>query len=171
MENKYNVLITYAGDGEFKFIIKKIGEVSISKLKPIYIYNVDAGVINDLRTLKRLLLNVTIGAKPTGAYKIYDFDDFTSMPKAVIGQRPNVVKAEPVSNGEIASILKGGSQAPIEEPEVKVEEPKTEEPKVEEPKEDEAKEPETKPEEDKKEEKKPAAKKKSASKKKTSKKK
>ena len=164
MEGKYNVLLNYAGDGEFKFIVKRIGEVSITKQRPIFIYNVDAGVINDLRTLRRLLLNVTIGAKPNGAYKIYNFDDFTSMPKAVVGQKPNVVKAEPVSNNEIASILKGGSQAPIEpimEEKPKVEEPKVEEPKTEEPKK------EDKPAEGKK----TTTKKKTTSKKKTSKKK
>lgn len=116
MENsKYNILITYAGDGEFKFNIGRIGEISISKQKPVYIYNVTADVINNLRPLKRLLLNVNIGAKPTGAYKIYDYDNYTAMPKAPIGQRPNLVNAEPVSNAEISSILKGGSQAPIEE--------------------------------------------------------
>lgn len=154
MEGKYNVLLNYAGDGEFKFIVKRIGEVSITKQRPIFIYNVDASVINDLRTLRRLLLNVTIGAKPTGAYKVYNFDDFTSMPKAVVGQKPNVIKAEPVSNNEIASILKGGSQAPIEP--IKEEEPKVEEPKKEE-----------KPAEEKK----TTTKKKTTSKKKTSKKK
>lgn len=142
MENKYNILITYAGDGDFKFIVKKIGEISISRQKPVYIYNVDAGVINDLRTLKRLLLNVSIGAKPTGAYKIYDFDDYTAMPRAVVGQRPNIASAEPISNSEISSILKGGSAAPVIE--------NTEDVKDEVTNTDEDKAPETKKEEVKK---------------------
>lgn len=151
-ENKYNILITYRGDGDFKFVVKKIGEVSISKGKPVYIYNVDAGVINDLRTMKRLLLDVSIGSKPDGAYKIYNFDNYTSMPKAVPGQRPNLVNAEPISNNEISQILRGGSTPePEVVPEVK---PVKEEPK-----------------EEPKEESKPKATKKTTTKKKTTKKK
>lgn len=149
MEGKYNILITYNGDGDFKFIVKRIGEIIISKAKPVYIYNVDATVINDLRTLKRLLLDIHIGAKPTGAFKVYDFDAYSNMPKAVAGMRPNLKNTEPISNNEITAILKGGSQAPVEEP------------KEEEPKKD---------EEPKSEDKKPAAKKATAKKKSTSKK-
>ncbi len=141
MENKYNILITYAGDGDFKFIVKRIGEISISKQRPVYIYNVDSGVINDLRVLKRLLLNVAIGAKPTGAYKIYDYNDYTAMPKAIIGQRPNLTNVEPISNNEISSILKGGSAAPTEE--INNEPEETEDKKVEDVKKEEVKD--TKP--------------------------
>lgn len=135
MEDRYNILITYSGDGDFRFMVKRIGEVSISKTRPVYIYNVTAGVINDLRTLKRLLLNVAIGAKPDGAFKVYDFNDYTAMPKAVPGQKPNLTHAEPISNSEISSILKGGNAAPIEEAkeeakeEVKEETKKEEKPK------------------------------------------
>ena len=162
--NKYNILITYAGDGEFKFNISRIGEVSISKQKPIYIYNVTAEVITNLRPLKRLLLLVTIGAKPTGAYKIYDYDNYTPMPKAIIGRRPNMV-AEPVSNSEIASILRGGSEAPAIEEEVKEEAPVVEAEEVKE------ETPVTEPVKEEAPAKKTTTKKKSTSKKKTSKKK
>ena len=113
MENKYNIMISYAGDGDFKFNVRRIGEILISRGKPVYIYNVTFDVINDLRTFKRLLLNVNIGAKPNGAFRIYDYDNYTNMPKAVVGVKPNVVEKEPVSESEISSILKGGSVAPI----------------------------------------------------------
>ena len=36
MNGKYNVLINYLGDGDFKFTVKKIGEVVISKTRPVY---------------------------------------------------------------------------------------------------------------------------------------
>ena len=67
MNSKYNVLVNYLGDGEFKFSVKRIGEVSISKERPVFIYNADVEVINSLRTLKRMLIDITIGGKPTGA--------------------------------------------------------------------------------------------------------
>ncbi|MBO7615043.1 MAG: hypothetical protein J6T15_05045 [Bacilli bacterium] len=141
MEDKYNILITYSGDGDFKFIVRRIGEIIISKTRPVYIYNVTADVVNDLRPLRRLLLNVSIGSKPDGAYKVYDFDNYTNMPKAFVGQRPNFVEHAPITNAEISSILKSGTKGPevIEEvkpqvqgttkeeekaPEVKVEKPK-----------------------------------------------
>ena len=38
MNSKYNVLVKYLGDGEFKFSVKRIGEVSISKERPVFIY-------------------------------------------------------------------------------------------------------------------------------------
>lgn len=116
MEDKYNILITYSGDGDFKFIVKRLGEISIAKNKPVYIYNVPSSVINDLRTLRRLLLTVTIGAKPEGAFRIYNFEDYIAMPRAVPGQRPNLVaKDNPLSNAEITAILKGGSSVVVSE--------------------------------------------------------
>lgn len=130
--NSYNILINYKGDGDFKFIIKRIGEVTITKQRPIYIYNATVEVINDLRTLRRLLLEVTIGAKPTGAYKVYDYNDYTDMPKAFVGRKPNLKNTEPMSNSDISAILKGGS--------------KVEEPIIEETKEEVKPEPDKKPE-------------------------
>lgn len=130
--NSYNILIKYRGDGDFKFMVKRIGEVYISKTKPVYIYNATVEVINDLRSLKRLLIDVIIGAKPTGAYKVYDYNDYTDMPRAMVGRKPNLRETEPMSNSDISAILKGGSRVeePIKEEEVKTEEPKEVKPEV-----------------------------------------
>ena len=49
MNNKYNVMITYAGEGTFKFNLRKIGEVEISMTRPVYIYNADVDTINNLK--------------------------------------------------------------------------------------------------------------------------
>lgn len=131
MNSKYNVLVNYLGDNEFKFIVKKIGEVSISKSKPVYIYNADVETINNLRTLRRMLVEIKIGAKPTGAYKVYNMDDFDKQHDRLLDSR--IVQdrrgyIETVSNNEISSILSSGTNGPIiEEPETPVvDEPKTE---------------------------------------------
>lgn len=109
MNNKYNVMITYNGDGIFKFYIRKIGEVEISKTKPIYIYNADVDTINNLRELKRLLINITIGAKPTGAFRIFNMDDYETPKNVQIKEHVNSnYNPEPISNAEISSILKSG---------------------------------------------------------------
>lgn len=137
MDSKYNVLVNYLGDGEFKFQVRKIGEVSITKDKPVYLYNADVETINNLRVLKRMLIEIVIGAKPNGAYKVYNLDDYNREQalynnKNVIADRRGV---ETVSNNDIKSILSSGSNGPIldEEPKIipiveetkKVEKPKT----------------------------------------------
>lgn len=145
MENKYNIMITYGGDGDFRFTVKRIGEITITKTKPVYIYNVDANVINNLRELRRLLLEITIGAKPDGAFKVYNFDDYADIRRPMTNK---IKESDALSNSDISSILKGAKEPEIidvletvetdeivEEPEETVEEI-IEEPVVEEPKEE-----------------------------------
>lgn len=112
MENKYNIMITYRGDGDFKFVVRRIGEVLITKTKPVYIYNVTADVIGSLRELRRLLLDVTIGAKPDGAYKVYDFNDYIDQNR-VLSRR--VPESSALSNEDISSILKGATTPEVVE--------------------------------------------------------
>lgn len=115
MNNKYNVMITYQGAGTFKFSIRKIGEVEIEKGRPVYIYNADVDTINNLRALRRMLIDIKIGAKPTGAFRIFNMDDYVSAKTAQVRDRVgNNYKAEPISNAEISSILKSGN-SPVEE--------------------------------------------------------
>ena len=130
MKNKYNVLIKYSGDSEFKFVIKKIGEVSITKTRPVYIYNADVDTINNLRALRRMLIEITIGAKPTGAYKIYNMDDFNKSQDALKDARIVADRRgfnEAVSNNEVKSILSSGTNGPIEIDEPIKKDTKTEE--------------------------------------------
>ena len=136
MENKYNVLINYLGEGEFKFIVKKIGEVSITRHRPVYIYNADVDTINNLRTLRRLLIEITIGAKPSGAYKIYNLDEINREKDRLFDNRVSADRRgyESVSNNEVKSILSSGTNGPIMEETVEVKEPVKEEIKTEEPK-------------------------------------
>lgn len=110
MNNKYNVMINYTGEGTFKFVLRKIGEVEISAAKPIYIYNADVDMINNLRALRKLRINIQIGVKPAGAFKIFNLDDYVSAKTAQIREHvTDKYTAEPVSNAELSSILKGGS--------------------------------------------------------------
>lgn len=125
MNNKYNVLVTYRGDGTFKFKVKRIGEVSISSTKPIYIYNADTDIISDLRQLKRLLVDLSIGAKPNGAYRTYNIEEPTTLEK-IQANKKNVVSQYTMSNNDISSILSNGTSGPIEEPTAPVEAEKEE---------------------------------------------
>lgn len=121
MNSKYNVLINYKGEGEFKFAIRRIGEVSITRDKPVYIYNADVETINNLRQLRRMLIEITIGTKPDGAFKVLNLEDYKKDLTHTSNQRfPFVEKAEAVSNNEVKSILSSGSSGPIEIEEDKI---------------------------------------------------
>lgn len=109
MNNKYNVMVTYSGEGTFTFSLRKIGTVEITATRPIYIYNADVDTINNLRILKRMLINIAIGAKPTGAFRIFNMDDYETPQNVQIRGHVAANYREPISNNEIASILKGGS--------------------------------------------------------------
>ncbi len=127
MDSKYNVLINYLGEGDFKFIIKKIGEVTITRFKPIYLYNADVDTINSLRQLRRMLIEITIGAKPEGAFKVYNLDnynreiDYLKDPRLVADKRG----FEAVTDNEVKSILSSGTNGPIVEEKPVVVEKKT----------------------------------------------
>lgn len=115
MNNKYNVMITYQGAGIFKFSVRKIGEIEIEKGKPVYIYNADVDTINNLRALRRMLIEIKIGAKPTGAFRIFNMEDYESSKNVQIRDHIDTnYKAEPISNAEISSILKSGNN-PVED--------------------------------------------------------
>lgn len=121
MNSKYNVLINYKGEGEFKFIIKKVGEVSITRDKSVYLYNADVETINNLRQLRRMLIEITIGAKPAGAYKILNLEDYEK--DVTVTRNSKFMRSNPtetVSNNEVKSILSSGSNGPIEIEEDKV---------------------------------------------------
>lgn len=130
MENKYNVLVTYKGDGDFRFKIRRIGEVIISADKPIFLYNADIETIGDLRQLKRLLVDITIGAKPLGAFKSYDLGALSMVEKVQLRSAGIKAAQNTLSNNEISNILGSANNGPIELP---VEEPVVEEVIEEEP--------------------------------------
>ena len=115
MTNKYNVLVNYNGDGDFKFAINGLGEVSISKDKPIYIQNATLNTIEGLRVLRRMLIEIKIGVKPDGAYKIYNLEEVKSAKEKTAKSKFDFDRrgTETVSTNEISSILKSGNNGPI----------------------------------------------------------
>lgn len=109
MNNKYNVMVTYRGEGTFTFKLRKIGDVEIASHRPVYIYNADIDTINNLRILKRMLIDINIGAKPTGAFRIFNMNDYEIPQNIQIREHIANSYKEPISNEEISSILKGNS--------------------------------------------------------------
>lgn len=116
MNSRYNVLINYLGENTFKFVLKKVGEISISKDKPVYVYGADIETINHLRTLRRMLIEIKIGAKPEGAYKIYNMENIDREKERLKDTRVEYDRRgyETVSSNDIKSILSSGTNGPIE---------------------------------------------------------
>ena len=131
--NLYNVLITYSGEGAFKFYIAGIGEVEITSYRPIFLYNASVQVINDLRLLRRSLITIKINGSPEGAYKIFDLANIRSKVDrnaGSISQKPNI---EEIKN-ELKEEIKEDVRKEVEEElkkEAEVKETKVEEVKSE----------------------------------------
>ena len=134
--NLYNVLITYSGEGAFKFYIAGIGEVEITSYRPIFLYNASVQVINDLRLLRRSLITIKINGSPEGAYKIFDLANIRSKVDrnaGSISQKPNI---EEIKN-ELKEEIKEDVRKEVEEElkkEAEVKETKVEEIKSDAPK-------------------------------------
>lgn len=126
--NLYNVLITYSGEGAFKFYIAGIGEVEITPRRPIFLYNASVKVINDLRLLKRSLINLKINASPEGAYKVFDLANIkgkVDRNTGSVSQKPNIEEIKEELRNEIKEdvkkefeeeLKKEAGEKPVEKP-------------------------------------------------------
>ena len=133
--NLYNVLITYSGEGAFKFYIAGIGEVEITSRKPIFLYNANVQVINNLRLLRRSLISIKINGSPEGAYKIFDLANIKGKVDRnanSVSQKPNIEEIKQELRNEIKEDVKKEVE---EELRKEAEERKETEAKVEAPKE------------------------------------
>ena len=144
MENLYNAVLSFKGEGGFTFHLPRYGELTIYPGKNIFIKGLDVSGVEALRELKPLLLEHKLNGKPDGCYKVIDL---TALNNTITPRmQPNFERAQK-SFADLKSEMIKSNGPIIEEPKVeepKVEEPKVEEPKVEEPKEEEPKEEEPK---------------------------
>lgn len=114
--NLYNVLITYSGEGAFKFYISGIGEVEITSWRPIFLYNASVQVINDLRLLKRSLISIKINGSPDGAYKVFDLLNIRSKvdrKSEVVSQEPNLEEIKNELRNEIKEDIRKEVEAEL----------------------------------------------------------
>jgi hypothetical protein len=68
-----------------------------------------------------MLIEITIGGKPTGAYKIYNLDEYTNEKNTLLTSSTASVDKRGVTivtNNDVSSILKSGSNGPIEVEEI-----------------------------------------------------
>lgn len=135
MENLYNAVLSFKGEGGFTFQLPRYGELTIYPGKNIFIKGLDVRGVEALRELKPLLLEHKLNGKPDGCYKVIDLTilNNTITPR----MQPNFERTQKSVADLKSEMIK--SNGPI------VEEPKEEEPK--EPEITEPKEPKEEPKE------------------------
>lgn len=72
MENLYNAVLTYKGEGSLTFSLPKYGELTVYKGRDIYVKGLNVSAVEELRKLKSLLLEHKLNGKPDGCYKVID---------------------------------------------------------------------------------------------------
>lgn len=97
---RYNIRISFKGDSSLKFNLGVIGEVIIYAGRDIYVQNISANLIESLRSLKQLGLDITIGGKSDGCYKTYDILKY--VPRTL---RPELPRTNKVSRADVRAIL------------------------------------------------------------------
>ena len=110
----YNARVSFKGEGSFDFTLPKYGEVKIYAGKDIYIMGLNQEGVEALRSLRPLLLDHKLNAKPDGCYRCIKIEEQEPVQsKMQYNYRP-VVTTESVS--ELKANLKSG---PIPEEELK----------------------------------------------------
>ena len=112
--NLYNVMVNYDGEGSTNIFIPSVGDTIITHGRPIYIKNASFNVIEALRQFRVMQISIQINAKQEGAFRIIDLG--TKTPYDKLREIKPSIKEE-VTESDIASVLKSGTNGPIPVPE------------------------------------------------------
>lgn len=108
---RYNIRISFSGEDSLKFVLGVVGEIIIYAGKDIYVEGVTASLIESLRSLRQLGLNIVIGGKADGCYKSYNMANY--IPRTL---RPEIPVSNKVSTADVKDIISQTS-ADLEETE------------------------------------------------------
>lgn len=97
---RYNIRISFKGEDSLKFVLGVVGEIIIYAGRDIYVKGVSANLIENLRSLKQLGLEIVIGGKADGCYKTYDMTKY--VPRTL---RPEVPVQDKVSTADVKDII------------------------------------------------------------------
>lgn len=116
MENLYNAVLTFKGEGSFTFALPKYGELTIYRGRDIYVKGLTVSAVESLRQLRPLMLEHKLNAKSDGCYKVIDL---TSMSAPIQPfQRAYQPKATEPSVADLKSqLIKSEGPIPTEEEE------------------------------------------------------
>jgi len=72
MENLYNAVLSFKGEGNFTFSLPKYGELTIYSGRDIYVKGLSVAGVEALRQLKPLLLEHKLNGKSDGCFRVID---------------------------------------------------------------------------------------------------
>ena len=72
MENLYNAVLSYKGEGGFTFSLPKYGELTIYAGRDIFVKGLSIAGVEAIRQLRPLLLEHKLNGKPDGCYRVID---------------------------------------------------------------------------------------------------
>ena len=137
MENLYNAVLSFKGEGSFTFSLPRYGELTIYTGRDIFVKGLNIAGVEAIRQLRPLLLEHKLNGKSDGCYKVIDLTTLDNSASKIL----NTPLSNPIQPVKSVADLKAEmikTTGPIveeltveETEESKVEE--TEEPKVEEP--------------------------------------
>lgn len=124
MENLYNAVLSFKGEGSFTFSLPKYGELTIYTGRDIYIKGLTVVGVEALRQLKPLLLEHKLNGKPDGCYRVIDLTTLNNNVSKIL----NTSLSNPIQEIKSVADLKAEmikSNGPIIEEVEGVEEPKS----------------------------------------------
>ncbi len=86
MENLYNAVLSFKGDGNFTFSLPSYGELTIYAGRDIYVKGLSVSGVEALRQLKPLLLEHKLNGKPDGCFRVIDLTTLNNTPSKVLNR-------------------------------------------------------------------------------------
>ena len=86
MENLYNAVLSFKGDGNFTFSLPSYGELTVYAGRDIYVKGLSVSGVEALRQLKPLLLEHKLNGKPDGCFRVIDLTTLNNTPSKVLNR-------------------------------------------------------------------------------------
>ena len=111
--DSYNAMIYFTGEGYINVFLPKVGETVIYAGRPVYLKNMSFDVLNSIRSLRPLRIDLKITNSSKGAYQTIDFSSYTNLKEQIKNTVISQPKLAPVSDEELSSIFSKGTKGPI----------------------------------------------------------
>ena len=113
MSNKFNVRLSFKGEGDLTFQLPIIGEVTIWAGRDIFLVGATTEIVETLRQYRSMKLEHKLNADSKGCYKVIEVDNIDRIPYGLY--RPVAVpKAENISDLK-KTLIRSNDFIPVDE--------------------------------------------------------
>ena len=113
MSNKFNVRLSFKGEGDLTFQLPIIGEITIWAGRDIFLVGATTEIVETLRQYRSMKLEHKLNADSKGCYKVIEVDNIDRIPYGAY--RPVAVpKAENISDLK-KTLIRSNDFIPVEE--------------------------------------------------------